>query len=75
MCRDVYIPFFKINVSIFCCPLFFEEYFKPQVRINKLVNKHIIDYHPILLELTAKIHPLIFLWIPKGFFSPEYFIS
>ena len=30
MCRGPYIPFFKINAPIFCCPLFFEEYLNPQ---------------------------------------------
>ena len=28
--------------------LFFKEYFNYQVRINKMVNKHTIDYHPYL---------------------------
>ena len=30
MCRGPYIPFFKINAPICCCPLFFEEYLNPQ---------------------------------------------
>ena len=37
------------------------------IRINKMVNEHTIDYHPSLSELTPKIHPLLFLWTPKGF--------
>ena len=39
----------------------------PQVRINKMVNKHTVDYHPSPSELTSRIHPLIFLWTSKGF--------
>ena len=30
---------------IFCGFIFFEECLNPQVRINKMVNKHIADYH------------------------------
>ena len=32
------IPYFKINASLFCCPLFSKQYLNPQVRINKMVN-------------------------------------
>ena len=48
----------------------------PHVRINKMVNKHTADYHPSPPKLTSRIHPLIFLWTPKGFiFSPECFFN
>ena len=48
----------------------------PQVRINKMVNEHTIDYHFSPSELTSRIHPLIFLWTPKGcLFSVEYFLN
>ena len=57
---------FQINSPIFYCPLFFEEYFKPQARINKMVNEHTVGYNPIPSELTSRIHLLIFLWNPKG---------
>ena len=40
-----------------------------QVRINKMVNEHAVDYHPSPYELTSRIHPLIFLWNPLGFIS------
>ena len=41
-----------------------------------MVNEHTVDYHPSPSELTSRIHPLIFLWTPKGFiFSPEYFLN
>ena len=29
VCRGVYIHYFKINPSTFCCPLFSESYLKP----------------------------------------------
>ena len=32
VCRGAYIPYFKINTSIFCCLIFFEECFNSQVR-------------------------------------------
>ena len=38
VCRDAYIHYFKINPLTFCCPLFSENYFNTQVRINKMIN-------------------------------------
>ena len=43
---SAYICYFKINPPNFCCPLFSENYLNPQVRINKMVNKHTVDYPP-----------------------------
>ena len=40
-----------------------------------MVNKHTVNYHTSLSELTSRIHPLIFLWTPKGFIAPEYFLN
>ena len=74
MCRGVYIHYLKSNPSIFCCPLFSENYFNPKVRINKMVNKHTVNYHASTSQLITRIHPLIFLWTPKGFISPESWI-
>ena len=48
---------------------------QPQVRINKMVNEHTVDYHPSPSEFTSRIDPLIFLWISKGFISPEFFLN
>ena len=56
-------------------PLLFKEYLNPQVRINKMANKHTADYHPSPSQLTSRIHPLIFLWAPKGFISLEFFFN
>ena len=70
VCRGAYIPYFKINAPIFCCLLFFQPQVNPQVRISKMVNKYTIDYEPSPSQLTSRIHPLIFLWSPKGFISP-----
>ena len=74
VCRGAYIPYFKINDPIFYCFTFFEECLNPQVRVYKMLNKHTLDYHPSPAEFTSSIHPLIFLWNPKGFISPEYFL-
>ena len=73
MSRVAYIPYFKINAPIFCCPLFSENYLNPQVRINRMVNKHTVNYNPSPSQLTSRIHPLIVLCTPKGFISPESF--
>ena len=74
VCRGAYFPYFKINAPSFCYFIFFEECRNPQIRINKMVNEHIVDYHPNLSEFTSSIHSL-FLWTPKEFISPEYFLD
>ena len=52
------------------------KYLNPQVRINKMVNEHNVYYHRSPSESTSRIHPLIFIWTPKGFvFSPQYFLN
>ena len=61
--------------SIFCCPLFSENYLNLQFRINKIVNKHTVDYHPSPSELISKIQLHTFLWTPKRFISPESFLN
>ena len=60
---------------IFYCPLFSEKYLNHQARINKIVNKHNVDYHPSPSQLISRIHTLIFLWNPKGFIFPESFLN
>ena len=75
MGTGAYIPYFIINPPIFCCPLFSENHLNPQVRINKMVSKHTVDYHPIPSQLISRINPLIFLWTRKGFMSPESFLN
>ena len=37
---------FQNQSPIFCCPLFSVNYLNPQARINKMVNKHTVNYHP-----------------------------
>ena len=59
-------PLFQINAPIFSCPLFFEEYLNPLVKISNMVNEHTVDYHPSSLGLTSRIRPLIFLWTLRG---------
>ena len=39
-----------------------------------MVNKHTVNYHPSPSQLITRIDTLIFLWAPKGFMSPEYFL-
>ena len=69
------------NLQRYLHPLFqnqwplFHKYLNPQVRINKMVNEHIVDYHPITWGLTAKIHSLIFLWSPSGFIFLTKFVE
>ena len=54
VCRSVYIHYFKTNAPIFCCPLFSENYRNPQVIINKMVNKHTVDYHHSPSQLISR---------------------
>ena len=60
-------------------PLFWklssQNYPNPKVRIKKMVNKHTVDYDPSPSRLPSRIYPLIFLWIPKGFITPESFLK
>ena len=66
--------YFKISPP-FSAVLFTEKYLNPQARINKMVNKYTVDYHPCLSQSISTIHTLIFLWTPKGFISPESFLN
>ena len=66
---------FQNQSPIFCCPFFSENYLNTQVRINKMVNKYTVDYHPSPSQIISRIHPLIFLWTPKGCISPESFLN
>ena len=75
-CAEVSIsPISKSTPPIFCCPLLFEEYLNPQIRINKMVQEHTVDFHPCPSKLILRIHLLIFLSIHKEFISPEYFLN
>ena len=66
--------YFKISPP-FSAVLFSEKYLNPQARINKMVNKYTVDYHPCLSQSISTIHTPIFLWTPKGFISPESFLN
>ena len=73
--KCAYILCFKINASIFCCFNFFEECLNPQVRINKMAKEHTVNYDPSPSEFISRTHRLIFLWTPKGFIFPEFFMN
>ena len=66
---------FQNQSPTFYCPLFSENFLNPQARINKIINKHTVDYHPSPSQLISRIHTLIFLWKPKEFISPESFLN
>ena len=40
-----------------------------------MVSKQTGDYDPSPSRLPSRIYPLIFLWTPKGFISPESFLT
>ena len=63
MCRGTLIPFQNQGPLFLLPPLFFEEYLNLQVRINKMVNKISVNYHPSPSELTSWIHFLKFYWL------------
>ena len=43
--------------------------------MNKIANKHTVDYQPSPSQLISEIHILIFLWTPKGFISPKSLLN
>ena len=55
----------KADLSLKFCMRFFSDIcmkcFNPQVRINKMINEHTVDYHLNPSESTSRIHLLIFL--------------
>ena len=55
--------------------LFSENYLNPQVRINKMVNKHTVDYHPSPSQIPARVHPFIFLWTQEGVYLSRIFLE
>ena len=78
VCRGAYIPYFKINSPIFCCPQVFEGYLNHQVGMNtndKRTCCRLPPHHPTPLELTSRIHTLMLLWTPKRFICPECFLN
>ena len=58
--RCLYPPF-QNQSPIFCFPLFSENYLYHQGRINKMVKKHTVNYHPSPSQLISRIHLLVFL--------------
>ena len=40
-----------------------------------MVNKNTVDYYPNPYHLVSRMHTLIFLYIPEGFISAEYFLG
>ena len=68
-------PISKSTPSLFGCSLFSKEYLNPQVKINKMVNQHSVDYRTSPSGLPSEIHPIIFLQTLKGFISLQIFIS
>ena len=72
VCRGPYIPTSKSMPPFSAVPSFFEEYLKPQVRINKTVNKHTVNYLPSTSQLTSRIFLVKFMWTTTGFISPEF---
>ena len=61
--RSLY-PLFQNQSSHFMLPLLSKEYLK-------MMKQNTVDYHPSPSGLTSRIHPLIFLWAPSGFISPD----
>ena len=71
--REVLISLISKSTPPFFTAPFLEQFLNPQVRINKIVHEHTVDYQPSLSELTLRIHPLIFLVTHNKFISPKYF--
>ena len=54
-CKDGSMPYFKINALFFSFLLYFEEYINTQIKINKMVQKDSVKYHPSPSRLISKI--------------------
>ena len=61
LCSRCLQPLFQNQISFILLPLFFKEYLHPQVRVNKMLNKHSANYHSSPSGLSSRIHPPIFL--------------
>ena len=46
-----------------------------QVRINKMINKDTVDYHPSPSQSILRMWLLIFLWTPKGVYLSRIFLK
>ena len=73
LCIGASIPHFKINAPFFYRPLFL-EYANLWARINKVVNEHIVDYHPSPSVLTSRIYCLICLLLRALSFSRTFVV-
>ena len=74
MCRGAYIPYFKIPPPPSPHFLLLHLFWRMSQPSAQMLNEHKVDYNPIPSEFNSRSHPLIFLWTPKGFKSPEYFL-
>ena len=74
-CAEVPISPISKSAPPFSAASSFSKNVSTQVRINKMVNEHTVDYHTGPSEFTSRIHPLMLLWSPKRFISPEYFFK
>ena len=70
--RDTYIPYSK-SIPPFSIACLFWKLSQCSGQ-NQQNGKHTVNYHPSPSQLISRIHPLIFLWTPKGFISPESFL-
>ena len=61
VCRGARISYLKINTSIFCCLICFEEYLNPQVRIHKMLIEHTVNYHLVIQNLLQG-YTLLYLY-------------
>ena len=71
VCYRFLNPYFKINTPLFRYSPFLKEYLnpqKPQARINKMVNKHSVDYHASLSDCN-EIPSYSFRFTIKGTYS------
>ena len=64
----------KPMTSHFVALSFFTENLNLHAKINKMVNKYSVDYHPI--PLSSKMYILSYFYKPiKVYISPEYFLN
>ena len=62
VCKGVSVPYFKIKTPFSTPLLFFEEYLKLQININKMRNTYTADYHPSSSRLASRTYLLVYWW-------------
>ena len=62
VCKGALVLYFKIKTPFSIPLLFFEEYLKLQININKMRNTYTADYHPSSSRLNSRTYLPVYWW-------------